>query len=135
MRLLVTRPRDDAEAFATALRGVWGDPSRAPALDLRAMTYWLALGDGFAILPRIARYNLERAWYADRWRPILGHTKVPISVVWGDRDPIAVLEIGQRLADMSGGPLTILAGVGHFPQVEAPAEWTDAVLAALAGAT
>jgi len=117
----------DPEAFAEGLRLVWADPIRTPAVDVRAITYWLALGGGLEILPRIARYNLERTWYADRWRPILGRTPVPIRVVWGDRDPIAVLEIGRRLAEMSGGPLRVLEGVGHYPQMEAPAAWAEAV--------
>jgi pimeloyl-ACP methyl ester carboxylesterase len=121
----------DPERFAAALGFVWGDPARAPALDLRAITYWLALGDGLAVLTRIARYNLERTWYAERWRPILGRTAVPVGVVWGDRDPIAVLEIGRRLAEMSGGRLEVLEGVGHYPQMEAPAEWATAVVRAL----
>ena len=117
----------DPEAFAEGLRLVWADPTRTPAVDVRAITYWLALGGGLEILPRIARYNLERTWYADRWRPILGRTPVPIRVVWGDRDPIAILEIGRRLAEMSGGPLRVLEGVGHYPQMEAPAAWAEAV--------
>jgi pimeloyl-ACP methyl ester carboxylesterase len=117
----------DPEAFATGLRFVWGDASRTPAVDIRAIAYWLPRGDGFAILSRIARYNLERRWYADRWRPILGRTRVPVSVVWGDRDPIAVLEIGHRLAELSGGPLTVLEGVGHYPQMEMPEPWAAAV--------
>ena len=117
----------DPEAFAKALGFVWADPARTPAVDLRAIAYWLALGGGLDILPRIARYNLERTWSADRWRPILGRTAVPIRVVWGDRDPIAVLEIGRRLAEMSGGPLTVLEGIGHYPQMEAPAAWVAAV--------
>ncbi|TMA47065.1 MAG: alpha/beta hydrolase [Deltaproteobacteria bacterium] len=117
----------DPEAFAKALGFVWADATRTPAVDLRAIAYWLALGGGFEILPRIARYNLERTWYADRWRPILGQTAVPIRVVWGDRDPIAILEIGRRLAEMSGGPLTVLEGIGHYPQMEAPAAWVAAV--------
>ncbi|TMA58296.1 MAG: alpha/beta hydrolase [Deltaproteobacteria bacterium] len=117
----------DPEAFAEGLRLVWADATRTPAVDVRAITYWLALGAGLEILPRIARYNLERTWYADRWRPILGRTSVPIRVVWGDRDPIAVLEIGRRLAEMSGGPLRVLEGIGHYPQMEAPAAWAEAV--------
>ena len=117
----------DPEAFAKALGFVWADATRTPAVDLRAIAYWLALGGGLDILPRIARYNLERTWSADRWRPILGRTAVPIRVVWGDRDPIAVLEIGRRLAEMSGGPLTVLEGIGHYPQMEAPAAWVAAV--------
>jgi pimeloyl-ACP methyl ester carboxylesterase len=121
----------DPEAFARALSLVWADAARTPAVDIRAIAYWLPLGGGLAVLARIARYNLERTWYADRWRPILGRTHVPIGVVWGDRDPIAVLEIGRRLATMSGGPLTVLGGVGHYPQLEAPERWAQAVLATL----
>src|SRR5438128_6274087 len=117
----------DPEAFDEVFRLVWADANRTPAVDVRAITHWLALGGGLEILPRIARYNLERTWYADRWRPILGQTAVPIRVVWGDRDPIAILEIGRRLAEMCGGPLTVLEGVGHYPHMEAPAAWAAAV--------
>jgi pimeloyl-ACP methyl ester carboxylesterase len=52
-------------------------------------------------------------------------------VVWGDRDPIAVIEIGRRLAEMSGGPLTVLEGVGHYPQMEAAEAWATAITRAL----
>lgn len=117
----------DPERFASGLRLVWADAARTPAVDIRAIAYWLAANGGLDILARIARYNLERRQYADRWRPILGRSTVPISVVWGDRDPIAVIEIGRRLAELSGGPLAVLDGVGHYPQMEAPAAWAEAV--------
>ena len=119
----------DPEVFARGLRLVWADASRTPAVDLRAIAYWLRLGGGLDILVRIARYNLERTWYAERWRPILGQTAVPIGVVWGDRDPIAVIDIGRRLAAMSRTALTVLEGVGHYPQMEAPSAWAEAVAA------
>jgi pimeloyl-ACP methyl ester carboxylesterase len=118
----------DPERFAAAFRFVWADPSRTPEAHLRAIAYWMARGEGLAIIGKIARYNIERRVHADRWRPILGRTRVPISIVWGDRDPIAVLEIGRRLAEMSGGPLTVLDGVGHYPQMEDPARWAAAVV-------
>ncbi|MFI5397392.1 MAG: alpha/beta fold hydrolase [Candidatus Binatia bacterium] len=118
----------DAERFAQAFRFLWGDASRTPEADIRAIAYWLALNGGLDILGRIARYNLERTQYADRWRPILGRTKIPINVVWGDQDPIAVIEIGRRLGELSGGPLTVLEGVGHYPQMEAPEAWATAVV-------
>jgi len=117
----------DPERFALGLRFVWGDPDRAPERELRAIAYWLAHGGGLAIIGKIARYNIERAQYADRWRSILGRTNVPIRIVWGDRDPIAVPEIGRRLAAMSRGPLTVLEGVGHYPQIEDPARWATAI--------
>ena len=116
----------DAERFALGLRFVWGDASRTPEVDLRAIAYWL--GGVLPVIDRIARYNLERARHADRWRTVLSRTTVPIGVVWGDRDPIAVLEIGRRLAEMTSGPLTVLEGVGHYPQMEDPAAWAAAVV-------
>jgi pimeloyl-ACP methyl ester carboxylesterase len=118
----------DPERFASMLRFVWADPERTPAVDLRAIAYWLR--GSLPVIGRIARYNQERARLADRWRPILGATRVPVRVVWGDRDPIAILEIGRRLAEMSGGPLAILEGVGHYPQMEDPERWAAEVLSA-----
>jgi pimeloyl-ACP methyl ester carboxylesterase len=120
----------DPEHFASLLGFVWADAKRTPAVDIRAITYWLAAGGGLSIIGKIARYNIERARYAERWRSILGRAGVPIAVVWGDRDPIAVLEIGRRLSRMSGAALTILEGVGHYPQMEAPEAWAGAVLRA-----
>ncbi len=117
----------DPERFAQGFRFVWADASRTPEVDIRAVAYWMALNGGLDIIGRIARYNLERTTLADRWRSILGRTDVPISVVWGDRDPIAVIEIGRRLAEMSRGPLTVLEGIGHYPQMEAPQEWAAAI--------
>lgn len=116
----------DPEQFASAFRFLWADASRTPAADIRAIAYWIAHNGGLDVIGRIARYNLERTWYADRWRSILGRTTVPVSVVWGDADPIAVIEIGRRLAEMSGGPLAVLEGVGHYPHMEAPEAWVDA---------
>ena len=118
----------DAERFASMFRFLWADPARAPDLDLRAIAYWLR--DSLPVIGKIARYNIERTRYAERWRSILGRTTVPIHVVWGDRDPIAVLVIGERLAEMSSGPLTVLDGVGHYSQMEDPERWAAAVLRA-----
>jgi pimeloyl-ACP methyl ester carboxylesterase len=108
--------------------GAWPSTTISSA-RASAIAYWLAAGGGLAVLGKIARYNRERRDRAGRWRPILERTDVPIRVVWGDRDPIAVLEIGRRLAAMSGGPLHVLEGVGHYPQMEAPAAWAAAVTA------
>jgi pimeloyl-ACP methyl ester carboxylesterase len=120
----------DPERFAQGFRFLWADASRTPEADIRAIAYWIGLNGGLDIVGRIARYNLERTAFADRWRLILARTDIPISVVWGDRDPIAVIEIGRRLAEMSGGPLSVLEGVGHYPQMETPEAWAAAITGA-----
>jgi len=62
--------------------------------------------------------------------PPVAPYRVPIRIVWDDRNPIAVIEIGRRLAAMAHAPLTVLEGVGHYPQMEAPAAWAEAIAAA-----
>ncbi len=118
----------DPERFAEGFRFLWADPSRTPQVHVRAIAYWLAYNGGLEGIGRIARYNLERRQYAQRWRSIFARTRVPVRIVWGDRDPIAVLEIGKRLAEMARAPLAVLEGVGHYPQMEAPEAWAEAVV-------
>jgi len=118
----------DPERFAEGFRFLWADPSRTPASYFRAIAYWLAYRGGLEVIGRIARYNQERREHARRWRSIFERTDKPVRVVWGDRDPIAVLEIGRRLAEMARAPLVVLEGVGHYPQLEAPERWVAAVL-------
>jgi pimeloyl-ACP methyl ester carboxylesterase len=44
--------------------------------------------------------------------------------VWGDSDPVIPVRHGHAAhAAMPGSRLELLAGVGHFPQLERPAEF------------
>ena len=117
----------DPERFAQGFRFLWADPSRTPEVDLRAIAYWMCWNGGLEVIGRIARYNLERRQFAERWRSIFQRVRLPMRIVWGDRDPIAVLEIGRRLAEMAQAPLVVLENVGHYPQMEAPQQWAEAV--------
>ena len=52
--------------------------------------------------------------------------------MWGPEDPIAVADMAPTLqAARPDATLTWIDGAGHYPQIEDPAAWTDAVLAAL----
>lgn len=49
--------------------------------------------------------------------------EVPTLLIWGDKDQIIPVEHGhEALAARVGSRLEVLPGVGHFPQIEAPAE-------------
>lgn len=53
---------------------------------------------------------------------------VPTLVVWGDSDRIIPVEHGHVVrAARPGSRLEVLAGLGHFPHVEAPAEFASAI--------
>lgn len=53
--------------------------------------------------------------------------------MWGDQDPVAVHAMAERFVHRRPGTvLTTLRGVGHYPMIEAPGPFADAVLAHLA---
>lgn len=65
---------------------------------------------------------------AEGWQAL----DLPLAFLWGDRDTTTPLDQGQRLADLTGAPLSILADTGHIPQIEAPADFQAALIAILA---
>lgn len=59
----------------------------------------------------------------------LGRIACPVLVVWGDRDRLLFHAGAQAIIDsVDGARLELLRGIGHCPQVEAPARLTELVL-------
>ena len=52
--------------------------------------------------------------------------KIPIIVIWGERDTITPLAQGQYLKRITpGASLTVLPGVGHIPQIETTSTFNE----------
>jgi pimeloyl-ACP methyl ester carboxylesterase len=78
---------------------------------------------GYLRLPAIIRYYDERIRFRRRWIGALEKLDRPALILWGERDPVAVIAIAEKLAgETPGAKLVRLPGVGHFPQLETPAE-------------
>jgi pimeloyl-ACP methyl ester carboxylesterase len=55
--------------------------------------------------------------------------RVPILIVWGDRDGVIPVSHGREAHELiENSRLEILEGVGHFPHVEAPDRFADVLL-------
>jgi pimeloyl-ACP methyl ester carboxylesterase len=66
------------------------------------------------------------------WRGL----KIPLFVIWGDKDTITPLSQARRLVSLvPGAQLTVLPDVGHIPQIEDPDGFHRALLAAIAKAS
>lgn len=77
--------------------------------------------DGHLRLPRIMGYYAERVRFRERWVGALRSFARPSLILWGERDPVAVFAIAERLAqEIPHAHLEALDGVGHYPQLEAP---------------
>ncbi|MEI8256997.1 MAG: alpha/beta hydrolase [Deltaproteobacteria bacterium] len=93
-----------------------------PRGELDALWALMKRADGNVRLPRIIRYIDERFARAPRWIPPLSRlTDVPVLVMWGRRDPVAVFAIAERLArEIPRASMVALDSLGHCPQLEDP---------------
>jgi pimeloyl-ACP methyl ester carboxylesterase len=129
----------DVDALSVALTATFapaGSPASTPDLDhVRAAADLIVVSGGNRLLPRLIRYIEERRQHESRWTGAIERHSSPLTVVWGDLDPIAVWDMTTRLIERrSDATLTRLEGVGHYPMVEAPDAFAEAVLAGLAQA-
>ena len=60
----------------------------------------LVIADGGGrILPRIIRYIEERHVHEGRWTGAIEQHPSPLHVIWGDRDPVAVWPMAERIGE------------------------------------
>ncbi|MGC8510506.1 MAG: alpha/beta fold hydrolase [Acidimicrobiales bacterium] len=68
------------------------------------------------------------------YRDELAGLRLPVALVWGERDDVVAPSMARRAADLIGpsARVTILAGVGHLVPTEAPEDLVRALGAVLA---
>jgi pimeloyl-ACP methyl ester carboxylesterase len=88
--------------------------------------------DGHTMLPRLIRYIEERRRNESRFTGAIDRDPSPLRIVWGMDDPIAVPSmVDTLLAARPDASVVRLDGVGHYPMVEAPDRFLEAVLPGL----
>ncbi len=91
----------------------------------------VAHNEGTRLLPRLIRYLSDRRDNEERYTGAIENHPSPLGVVWGTLDPIAVIAMARKLSERTGAELIELAGVGHYPMIEAPEAFAAAVLGLL----
>lgn len=113
--------------FKAQLRRILG--RAVPEGELDVMWSQLEHRDGLRRLPQIISYIDERKRFRHRWIGALSRLDLPVLVLWGTFDPVAVLAVGETVAkETPGARLEKLEGIGHYPQLEDPARVAEAVL-------
>lgn len=121
-----------AGLFQESMRGTFGAATPASGEELEAQWELLARERGNRLLPRLIRYVEERRQHEERWTGAIERHRSPLTIVWGDADPIAVADMAERLHERRPtAALHALAGIGHWPMIEAPARVVAAMRAAL----
>ncbi len=96
--------------------------------DIHYQSQWTLMlhNEGRRTLHKIAGYMKERQRVGERWTGPLHRLDVPLKVIWGKRDPIAVYSIAQKLCKSNTrAQLFTLDDIGHYPQLEAPETVAD----------
>jgi pimeloyl-ACP methyl ester carboxylesterase len=127
-------PTRDALSLALVATMAPGTPLTDTRLmdTVGASAELVARDGGNRLLPRLIRYLAERREHEARWTGAIESHPAPLTIVWGDADPIARWAMTDRLLERRlDAARTRLAGVGHYPMLEAPDAFAAAVLAPL----
>lgn len=118
------------EMFALAMKPTFAggfDPSEDSATIYQAATR----DGGRMVASRLATYIDDRAAHGERWVSALEQTDVPVSFVWGMRDPVAGTDMVEEIRKgRPDAPFVALQDVAHWPALEASEQVTAALLGA-----
>ncbi len=123
----------DGPGMQASLAATFSARSRAGEPDLAGEWELIAHDGGHLLLPRTIRYIEERRRNQARFTGAIESHPSPLAIVWGTEDPIAVPDMASRLHGVRpDAGLTWLHDVGHYPMLESPSAFLDAVAPALA---
>ncbi len=118
----------DRAGLLAGLAATFSPQSDVDQAELDAYWKFVAHGGGNRLLPRTIRYIEERRRHQDRYTGAIERHPSPLTVVWGRDDPIAVVEMVERLrVARPDAAVRILDGVGHYLMVEAPKRFSTAL--------
>jgi pimeloyl-ACP methyl ester carboxylesterase len=118
--------------FAKNIRNVYFNSSLISDEEIDALWTMLSHNEGRKALSKTTQYIKQRHVYWHRWIGALQSTELPIKIIWAKNDPVAVIAMAETLKnEIKNSELTVLNDSGHFPMLENPKVWTEAVLKAL----
>jgi pimeloyl-ACP methyl ester carboxylesterase len=116
------------QLFVAGIAPTFADAYDA-SLDGAEMWRGMSRDDGQRNTHLLIHYMTDRQQHERRWVSALQQTDVPLSFIWGMLDPVSGAHMAERIAErLPAAPLLAMADVAHWPQLEAPARVTGALL-------
>lgn len=113
--------------FDRSFSKVFGATTKPGADELAAFWYLINLNNGKHIFHNLITYMNDRRQHRQRWVAALIEAKIPVALINGSVDPVSGAHMVARYKEL-GCRLDLLAeldAIGHYPQVEAPAQVSE----------
>ncbi|OLF55946.1 alpha/beta fold hydrolase [Pseudomonas chlororaphis] len=111
------------EGLAKSFSQIFGPQTRPSESALDDFWSLVEANNGPRILHKLIGYIPERRVQRDRWVAAMQRGEVPLRVIDGAVDPISGAHMVERYCQLIPDPDTVLlAGIGHYPQTEAPVQ-------------
>lgn len=115
--------------FERGFSGLFSAAHPLSSNEAEAQWALLAHNGGNRILHLLSAYLKERVEFAPRWHGAVRDWPKPLGFLWATGDPVATTEVLDGLRALRpGGDVSMLPGIGHYPQIEVPDRFTSAAL-------
>lgn len=109
-------------SFAKSFAAVFGPNTQPSAEELDVYWQLVSSAGGTRIMHKLIRYMDDRLEHRERWVGALQQASIPLHVIDGAADPVSGRHMAERYCELVPNPdVLLLEGIGHYPQIEAPA--------------
>ena len=110
-------------AFVRSLASVFGETTQPTKDELADFLTLFKHNEGKRIAYKLIRYMTERTKYRERWVTPLVRMTQPFLFINGSADPVSGKHLVKRFREVvpHQNNIVSLAGIGHFPHLEATA--------------
>lgn len=112
--------RTNRARLAQNMRRIFGPATQPDEALLDNFWALLTKDKGLAVMHKLIRYMVERREHRARWVGALQNARIPLKLIDGAADPISGEHMAARYRELvPEADVTLLEGIGHYPQVEA----------------
>lgn len=117
------------QKLANNLTNIFGPDTPPSNAEVDAFWELITTNDGVGVMHKVIHYMPQRQQNRERWVGALLEANFPVKLINGPLDPISGEHMADRYRQLVCDPdITLLAGIGHYPQVESPNEVVDSYL-------
>ncbi|HET9485732.1 MAG TPA: alpha/beta hydrolase [Xanthomonadales bacterium] len=114
-------------SFSQGFSEIFGPETQPDEAEIDAFWELLRYNGGRFVFHRLIAYIGERMQQRDRWVEAMRTSAVPLRFVNGLADPVSGAHMVARYRELiPDADIVELDGIGHYPQIEAPAEVLEA---------